>query len=340
MRTEQRQDFDSPWKEALDAYFPEFMGFFFPDIHAAIDWSCGYTFLDKEFQKITRDAATGRRHVDKLVQIFLINGGETWLLIHVEIQGQPDTVFPERMFIYHYRILDRYNKDTVSLGVLSDPDPGFRPGPHVREHFGCRTEFHFPTVKVLDYKADWEKLERSKNPFAVVVMAHLKAQELDLGKGEERKQWKLRLIRLLYECGFERKNVLQLFRFIDWLLMLPPELEKIFTEEVHKIEEEKDMEYITSVERVGIEKGIKQGMLQGIEQGMLQGIEQGIEQGMLLNTRGVLLEVLSLRFGPPTVDLCELVEGITDYETLKRLHRSAVLCSSLEEFRAGLDRKV
>ncbi|MCI5150330.1 MAG: transposase, partial [Candidatus Electrothrix sp. MAN1_4] len=174
----------------------------------------------------------------------------------------------------------------------------------------------------------WEKLERSENPFAVVVMAHLKAQELNLGEGEERKQWKLRLIRLLYERGFERKNVLQLFRFIDWLLMLPPELEKIFTEEVHKIEEEKNMEYITSVERVGIEKGIKQGVL------------QGIEQGMLLNTRGVLLEVLSLRFGPPATDLCELIEGIKDYETLKRLHRSAVLCGSLEEFRAGLARKV
>ena len=93
------------------------------------------------------------------------------------------------------------------------------------------------------------------------------------------------------------------------------------------------MEYITSVERVGIEKGIKQGIKQGIEQGM----EQGIRQGMLMNTRGALLEVLSLRFGPPAPDLCELIEGITDCEILKRLHRSAVLCDGLEEFRAELD---
>jgi hypothetical protein len=333
MRTEQRQDFDSPWKEALDAYFPEFMNFFFPDIHAAVDWSHGYTFLDKEFQKITRDAVTGRRHVDKLVQVFLTSSGETWLLIHVEVQGQPDADFPERIFVYHYRILDRYNKNTVSLGVLSDSDPGFRPGPHISEHFGCRIEFRFPTVKVLDYKEEWAALERSENPFAVVVMAHLKAQELHLGEGKERKHWKLRMIRLLYERGFERKDVLQLFRFIDWLLILPPELEEIFTEEVHKIEEEKDMEYITSVERVGIEKGIKQGIMQGMEQGM----EQGIRQGMLLNTRDVLLEVLLLRFGPPTPELREMIEGITSHEVLKRLHRSAVLCRSLEEFSNELD---
>ncbi|MCI5180339.1 MAG: hypothetical protein D3911_13640 [Candidatus Electrothrix sp. AW3_4] len=335
IQTVHRQDFDSPWKEALDAYFPEFMNFFFSDIHAAVDWSHGYTFLDKEFQKITRDAATGRRHVDKLVRVFLTDGGETWLLVHIEVQGQSDADFPERMFVYHYRILDRYNKDTVSLGVLSDPDPRFRPGPHICEHFGCRIEFRFPTVKVLDYKADWKKLEHSENPFAVVVMAHLKAQELDLGEGEERKLWKLRLIRLLYERGFERENVLQLFRFIDWLLILPPELEKIFTEEVHQIEEEKDMEYITSVERVGIEKGIKQGIMQGIE----QGIKQGIRQGTLLNTRDALLEVLSLRFGPPAPDVRNLIEGITDCEILKQLHRSAVLCGSLEEFRVELSER-
>ncbi|MCI5220955.1 MAG: cytosolic protein, partial [Candidatus Electrothrix sp. LOE2] len=56
----QRQDFDSPWKEILDGYFPEFLQFFFADIHAAIDWSRGHVFLDKEFQKIVRDAEQGR----------------------------------------------------------------------------------------------------------------------------------------------------------------------------------------------------------------------------------------------------------------------------------------
>lgn len=324
MQKDQRQDFDSPWKEALDVYFPEFMNFFFRNIHAAVDWSRGYTFLDKEFQKITRDAATGRRHVDKLVRVFLNSGGETWLLIHVEVQGQPDADFPERMFVYHYRILDRYNKDTVSLGVLSDPDPGFCPGPYVRDHFDCRIEFCFPTVKVLDYKEDWVALERSENPFAVVVMAHLKAQELHLREGQERKRWKLRLMRLLYERGFEREDVLKLFRFIDWLLMLPPDLERSFTEELHKIEEEKNMEYITSVERIGMKRGL--------EQGLRQGLEQGLQEARLM-----LLEVLSIRFGPLTPDLNELVEGITDHETLKRLHRSAVLCGSLEEFRTGLE---
>ncbi|MFN8511406.1 MAG: hypothetical protein U0232_30830 [Thermomicrobiales bacterium] len=36
-------DFDGPWKEFLDDYLPEIMAFCFPDAHADIDWSRGYT---------------------------------------------------------------------------------------------------------------------------------------------------------------------------------------------------------------------------------------------------------------------------------------------------------
>ncbi len=32
-------DYDSPWKEALEKYFEPFMLFFFPVVHAAIDWT-------------------------------------------------------------------------------------------------------------------------------------------------------------------------------------------------------------------------------------------------------------------------------------------------------------
>ena len=37
-----RMDYDSPWKEILEAFFEEFMVFFFPMAHSEIDWSKGY----------------------------------------------------------------------------------------------------------------------------------------------------------------------------------------------------------------------------------------------------------------------------------------------------------
>ncbi|MCI0358237.1 MAG: hypothetical protein L0211_07125 [Planctomycetaceae bacterium] len=34
-------DFDSPWKEALQRYLRSFLLFSWPDIHADVDWSRG-----------------------------------------------------------------------------------------------------------------------------------------------------------------------------------------------------------------------------------------------------------------------------------------------------------
>lgn len=56
--------------------------------------------------------------------------------------------------------------------------------------------FEFPVVKLLDYRERWAELEESQNPFATVVMAHLKAQETRHAD-EERKAWKFNLVRRL-----------------------------------------------------------------------------------------------------------------------------------------------
>jgi len=67
-------DYDSPWKEALDAYFEPFLALLFPEVHRQIDWSRGYESLDKEFQQVVREAEVGRRYVDKLVKVWTKEG--------------------------------------------------------------------------------------------------------------------------------------------------------------------------------------------------------------------------------------------------------------------------
>jgi hypothetical protein len=52
MTTTLTDQFDSPWKDILEAYFEDFMRFFFPKIHADIDWSRGYDFLDQELRQV------------------------------------------------------------------------------------------------------------------------------------------------------------------------------------------------------------------------------------------------------------------------------------------------
>ncbi|BDX03979.1 hypothetical protein MACH16_27270 [Marinomonas pontica] len=74
-------DHDSPWKEALEQRFPEFLALLFPDVYEQVDWSQGREFLDKELQQVVQDAELGRRYADKLVKVFARDGSETLPLI-------------------------------------------------------------------------------------------------------------------------------------------------------------------------------------------------------------------------------------------------------------------
>ena len=152
--------YDSPWKGIIDRYFPAFIAFFFPEIYREIDWAHSYEILDKELEKITRDAEFGKRHADKLIT----------------------------------------------------------------------------------------------NPFATVVMAHLKT----LATREDpdaRFRWKMFIFRRLYESGHDRQEILDLLWFVDWVMWLPPKLKQQFEGTIEAYEAEKQMEYMTTWERKGIRKG-------------------------------------------------------------------------------------
>ncbi len=124
----QRDEYDPPWKEMIGDYFAEFLAFFFPEAYADIDWQRSYEALDKELHKIMRDAAIGRRIADKLVKVWLKNGEEQYVLIHVEVQGRKEADFGERMFVYNYRVFDVYRRPSkkapvvVSFALLADDD--------------------------------------------------------------------------------------------------------------------------------------------------------------------------------------------------------------------------
>jgi hypothetical protein len=67
-------------------------------------------------------------------------------------------------------------------------------------------------------------------------------------------------------------------------MMLPDDLTKKFTQDLIAYEEEKKMPYITSAERIGIEKGIA----------------EGLDLGQLFNAREMLLEALDEKFSSNT----------------------------------------
>lgn len=134
----------------LEQYFAPFLEFFFPDAYAAIDWSQPVTFRDTDLQQIAPEIPQGKQRVDKLVEVTRRDGTPAWVLIPIEIQSQHDDVFAERMLLYHARILDRERRPAVSLAVLGDEDPAWRPNAYRSALWGCSLSLRLPTVKLLD----------------------------------------------------------------------------------------------------------------------------------------------------------------------------------------------
>ena len=70
-------------------------------------------------------------------------------------------------------------------------------------------------------------------------------------------------MQLLYRRGWDKQRIIDLFFVIDWMMKLPETLKNQLWQNLSNLEQEKKMAYVSSVERIGIEKGMKQGMQAG-----------------------------------------------------------------------------
>ena len=212
--TKSTSDYDSPWKEALDVYFQDFLRLVDPWVHAQIDWMHVPVFLDKELQALAWRGQRGRLYADKLVQVVGKHQQPLCILVHVEVQGGRMTplrqaAFGRRILRYAWRIEERYFRgaartrylggaadthpsgaavgssgvpkpeDLISLGVLTDSAGG---DTHLTYSWGRPQAnsgwFRFRVVHLAAWLERGEELEREAkvNPFAVVIMAQLQAQ--------------------------------------------------------------------------------------------------------------------------------------------------------------------
>ncbi|MCP4110796.1 MAG: DUF4351 domain-containing protein [Desulfobacteraceae bacterium] len=303
--TSETHDYDSPWKEVIERYFPEFIAFFFPKVFQDIDWEKGYEFLNKELQKIAKDAKIGRKYVDKLAKVWLKNGESAWALIHADIQLQSEKDFSERMYIYNYRLYDLYRIHAASFAVIGYAGKKKSLGKFEKKLWDCEVRFKFPVVRLTDYAKDTESLEQSDNPFAVVVLAHLKTKATEKNT-EKRMQEKIALLRHLYRKGLSKQDIINLFRFIDWIMFLPEKEDDLFWEQVSEFEKEP---YITSVERIGYKRGKHEGNISLLARMIAKKFKVQSDQE---------LEKLE-KLGAD--DLPELGEQLFDLESLEAVHQ-------------------
>jgi hypothetical protein len=226
------------------------------------------------------------------------------VLIHIEVQTTRESDFPERIYVYNYRIFDHYNVAVASLVVLADDDLNWRPNEFHHCVFDCEAGIRFNPVKLLDFASHEAMLEASTNPFAKVVLAHLKTMQTH-DKPADRHTWKVRLVRGLYDLGFNAKDVGELRRIIDWMMELPPPLRAVYTHDLAKFQQERRMPFITSEEHVAAERA----------------------------ARKAIEAVLDVRFGEEGLKLMPEIREIYGEEQLEAILKAVKTLPNLDEAR-------
>jgi hypothetical protein len=124
-------------------------------------------------------------------------------------------------------------------------------------------------------------------------------------------------VRLLYRHGWDRQRILDLFAVVDWMMRLPDPLEQSPRNEIQTIEGESKMAYVTSVERLAIQRGMQEGEARGRGEGRMEGRTEGQAE--------LLARLLTKRFGPLPPEIhAQLTQATTDQ--LERPGRASPRC--------------
>lgn len=298
-------DHDQLFKLLITEFFREFVELFLPNEAPIINFS-RITFLDKEY---FTDIAGGRRkQLYLVVQVGRKDGGEEFILVHVEFQSQKVVDFPRRMYQYYCQLFLRHGKPIIPVAIFADDAVWRRPvNDEYQVQFSNQVyvwfRYHLIKLKVYDYRQFLD----SENPLTYALMAKMGYDR------QQRTKLKGDFLRLILGAKINpaRKNIL--IDFVEAYMRLnaqeQKEFDAIITAEP-KFKEVKEM--VTVYEQRGIEKGL-------------------IQEG-----REMIVEALDERFGTVPRNLSVRINRIGDRQQLKALLRQAVRCSSLHAFNGVL----
>lgn len=111
---------DALWKGLLHFFLIEFIQFFFPE-RVADKRITRVIPLDKEFTQLIPYAYQQTRYADKLVKVIFDQEETRPVHFHIEIQGYKDQTLSKRMYVYDYRIYDRYGEEVENLAIFDRP---------------------------------------------------------------------------------------------------------------------------------------------------------------------------------------------------------------------------
>ena len=193
-----------------------------------IDWSCDVKWFDKEVSQILGQPGRRNREVDLLFNARLLDGTRRWILCHLEIQTSYQPDFEFRVDLYNGGLKGHFRQDVITLVVLADINSDWRPSEYRFELGGFGSHRWFPICKLLDHvSSDWATDISLPVQVARAQIAALHTA----GDPQARYSAKTELVRNLYKLGYNTQELREIFRLLDWMMQLPPELNRRFDNE-------------------------------------------------------------------------------------------------------------
>lgn len=138
---------------------------------------------------------------------------------------------------------------------------------------------------------------------------------------------KFALTKLLLRKHWARKTIADVFKFLDWVMALPEELDQQFITEVTQLQEENKMPFLAPFERRAMARGEALGEERGLRKGEARGLRKGQANG-LRNSLLLILEDRELGEIPPAMQKRISAARAT---TLQRWIRRALHAESLDQ---------
>ena len=269
--TDSPYNFDGIWKEFIRNFWPIILRDFIPDLYEAADIERGAEFLDKEMHEISQEAdgeseAVSKWYVDNLLKIYLKDGREEWVLLHIEVQGKGGEIISLRMFRYSCMIFLKYGKHPAAMAILTAKRPKKEGDPSIyrADVFGTKTEYSYHTVKAYEY--DDDELLASDSPVKLFIYA-VKVAAKYRRSDRKKLEYMLKVMRVLKSKDWSDRDCRMFMRFLEFLMMNSrKEYRMQFIENEIEFLEGKKVRLMTFEEQI-TERATAKGLADGIAKG-------------------------------------------------------------------------
>ena len=212
-------DFDARWKELIHVFTEEFIAFFLPSLYPLVNFSKPPEFLEQELAKLAADTErSGKKITDKLIKLYLKNGEEQFVLVHIEVEGDAPSAYSKEIFKYYYRALDQHEVDIATIVVYVGDKVPRQHNVYTRHFHGTELTFKFNSYLVKQQSE--VALMASDNIFALAILANLYVLQ-SKNQYDKRMAFKTHLIALLRKKNYKQETIRHLLVFIWYLVLLP-----------------------------------------------------------------------------------------------------------------------